>query len=60
MILKITYGYTPKAHERDPLVDLANEAMSGFADASVVGKWMVDVLPFCRFVQVQLCALLII
>ena len=46
MILKITYGYTTEAHKRDPLVDLANEAMNDFADATVPGKWTVDVLPF--------------
>lgn len=46
MILKITYGYTTEAHTRDPLVDLANEAMQNFADATVPGKWTVDVLPF--------------
>jgi hypothetical protein len=46
VILKITYGYTTEAHTRDPLVDLANEAMQNFADATVPGKWTVDVLPF--------------
>lgn len=46
MILRITYGYTTEAHKRDPLVDLANEAMRDFADATVPGKWTVDVFPF--------------
>jgi hypothetical protein len=35
VILKITYGYTPIAHGRDPLVDLASKTMEGFAEATV-------------------------
>lgn len=46
VILKITYGYTTEAHRRDPLVDLAREAVHVFADATTPGKWLVDVLPF--------------
>jgi len=50
VILKITYGYTTEAHKRDPLVDLANQATQDFADATVPGKWTVDVFPFLRYI----------
>lgn len=46
VILKIIYDYKTEAHKRDPLVDLADETTNIFADASVPGKWIVDVLPF--------------
>ncbi|KAI4651751.1 hypothetical protein J4E93_001947 [Alternaria ventricosa] len=49
VILRITYGYTPNAKGPDPLVDVAGQAMAEFADASVPGKWPVDVMPFLRF-----------
>lgn len=51
MILKITYGYTAEAHGRDPFVDLAGATMKGFAEATIPGKWMVDILPFCKLAQ---------
>ena len=47
VILRVTYGYTPNAQGRDPLVDLAGKTMAEFAVASVPGKWAVDVFPFC-------------
>ncbi|KAI8939724.1 hypothetical protein NX059_003472 [Plenodomus lindquistii] len=50
VILKITYGYNIQAHGRDPFVDLAQETMTQFADATVPGRWLVDVLPFLRHV----------
>lgn len=46
VILKITYGYTAKAHGKDKLVDLALKTMHDFADSTVPGKWLVDVMPF--------------
>jgi len=46
VILRITYGYTPNAQGRDPLVDMAGQAMVDFTEASAPGKWAVDVLPF--------------
>jgi hypothetical protein len=50
VILKITYGYTAEAHGRDPLVDLAGRTMGTFAEATVPGRWVVDILPFLRYV----------
>jgi uncharacterized protein (DUF2461 family) len=54
VILKITYGYTTEAHRRDPLVDLAQDTMHIFADATTPGKWLVDVMPFCEFITISL------
>jgi hypothetical protein len=50
VILKITYGYTAEAHGRDPLVDLAGRTMGTFAEATVPSRWIVDILPFLRYV----------
>ncbi|KAL6704260.1 hypothetical protein ACN47E_008428 [Coniothyrium glycines] len=49
VILKITYGYTTVPHGRDPFVDLAAKTMAQFADATVPGRWLVDMLPFLRY-----------
>lgn len=49
VILRITYGYTPEAHGSDPLVNLVGKAMQNFADATVPGKYAVDVFPFRKF-----------
>ena len=49
VILKITYGYTTEARGNDPFVDLAGRTMEQFAEATVPGKWMVDILPFCEY-----------
>ncbi|KFY34347.1 hypothetical protein V494_06846 [Pseudogymnoascus sp. VKM F-4513 (FW-928)] len=49
VILKITYGYTAESHGPDPLIDLAGLTMKGFAEAIVPGKWMVDIMPFLRY-----------
>ncbi|TVY47716.1 O-methylsterigmatocystin oxidoreductase [Lachnellula occidentalis] len=49
VILKITYGYTAEAHGRDPFVDLAGATMKGFAEATIPGKWLVDIMPFYGF-----------
>ena len=51
VILKITYGYTAEAHGRDPFVELAGKTMQTFAEATVPGKWIVDILPFCKCSQ---------
>jgi hypothetical protein len=49
VILKITYGYTTAARGNDPLVDLARKTLDQFTEAVVPGKWMVDILPFCKW-----------
>ncbi|KAG9191377.1 hypothetical protein G6011_09465 [Alternaria panax] len=49
VILRITYGYTPNAKGKDPLVEMAGQTMTDFADSSVPGRWSVDVFPLLRF-----------
>ncbi|KAF2264418.1 cytochrome P450 [Lojkania enalia] len=49
VISRITYGYTPEAHDADPLVDLAGQAGHTLQEATVPGKWMVDILSFLRY-----------
>ncbi|KAI4652478.1 hypothetical protein J4E93_002681 [Alternaria ventricosa] len=49
VILKITYGYTTVANGNDPFVDLAAKTMEQFSDATVPGKWSVDIFPFCEY-----------
>lgn len=50
VILKITYGYTANPHGKDPLVDMAVKTMHEFADATVPGKWAVDIMPFRKYI----------
>ncbi|RAL13437.1 cytochrome P450 [Aspergillus homomorphus CBS 101889] len=50
VILKIAYGYTTEPHGRDPLVDLANEAMDQFSIAGSPGQWLVDTIPILKHV----------
>ncbi|KAF9893353.1 hypothetical protein FE257_011785 [Aspergillus nanangensis] len=49
VILKIAYGYTIEPHGRDPLVDLANESMDNFSVAGTPGRWIVDTIPFLKY-----------
>lgn len=49
VILKITYGYTAE-RGRDHLVDMAGKAMHEFSDATVSGKWLVDMMPFRKLI----------
>lgn len=44
-ILKIAYGYNVTSDD-DPLVNIAEEAMQGFAKASEPGAFVVDRFPF--------------
>ncbi|KAJ9656519.1 hypothetical protein H2198_004868 [Neophaeococcomyces mojaviensis] len=50
IILKIAYGYTIEPHSTDPLISLADSALEQFSQATVPGRWLVDILPFLRFV----------
>ncbi|KAF1952599.1 cytochrome P450 oxidoreductase OrdA-like protein [Byssothecium circinans] len=49
LMLSMLYGYTPSPHTPDALVRLINTVMEEFSKAVVVGAWMVDILPFLRF-----------
>jgi hypothetical protein len=54
VILKITYGYNIVPHGKDPLVDVAEKTMEQFAEATVPGRWAVDIFPFsssCSFLR---------
>lgn len=48
VILRTTYGYTPEPHGKDPFVDLVGQTMVDFADAATPGRYMVDIMPFCK------------
>ncbi|KAL3461172.1 cytochrome P450 [Aspergillus heterothallicus] len=49
VILKIAYGYNIDPHGRDPLVALANESLEKFSIAGTPGAWLVDTVPFLRY-----------
>ncbi|KKK11870.1 hypothetical protein AOCH_005390 [Aspergillus ochraceoroseus] len=50
VILKITYGYSIEPFDRDPLVDLVDEAVEGFSLAARPGTWLVDFAPILRYI----------
>ncbi|KAF8510471.1 cytochrome P450 [Hysterangium stoloniferum] len=49
IILKVTYGYRTKEN-RDPFLLLAEKVMAAFSEASQPGSWMVDIIPWLRYV----------
>ncbi|RYP52908.1 hypothetical protein DL768_002004 [Monosporascus sp. mg162] len=49
IILKMAYGYTIEPHEEDPLVSIADRALSQFSAAFVAGAWLVDTIPILRY-----------
>ncbi|OSS53624.1 hypothetical protein B5807_00518 [Epicoccum nigrum] len=49
VILKITYGYVAEPKGKDHLVDMAVKAMHEFSEATIAGKWPVDIMPFLRY-----------
>ncbi|TCD66189.1 hypothetical protein EIP91_001683 [Steccherinum ochraceum] len=50
-ILQTAYGYTVSPTEpSDPLVDIAETAMQGFARASEPGSFLVDYIPWLKYV----------
>ncbi|OCB88748.1 cytochrome P450 [Sanghuangporus baumii] len=49
IILKISHGYTIEHNTRDPLIDLADEALVQFSLSAVPGAWIVDILPFLQY-----------
>ncbi|KAF4954397.1 hypothetical protein FSARC_12140 [Fusarium sarcochroum] len=50
VILKIAYGYTAEPFKEDLLINMAGKAMDDFGTAAVPGAFLVDVLPFLRYV----------
>ncbi|OJJ46795.1 hypothetical protein ASPZODRAFT_97356 [Penicilliopsis zonata CBS 506.65] len=49
VVLKIGYGYTVEPHGEDPLVILANKAMTDFSSAMLPTSWPVNFLPFLKY-----------
>lgn len=49
-MLQMLYGYTPSPHQPDSLVRLINKVMAEFSEAVVVGAWLVDLIPWLRYV----------
>jgi cytochrome P450 len=56
--LKIIYGYTTVARGRDPFVDLAGKTVEQLVDATEPGRYLVDIIPFCRYVYTKTRAVL--
>ncbi|RCI12382.1 hypothetical protein L249_0049 [Ophiocordyceps polyrhachis-furcata BCC 54312] len=48
IILKMTYGYSIKPEQPDPLVELSERMATGLSLASVPLAWLVDAMPFLR------------
>ena len=50
MILYLSYGYEVSEDEsKDPLVNIAEEAMQGFSRASEPGAYLVDTIPWLKY-----------
>lgn len=49
LMLNMLYGYTPSPHTPDSLVCLINKVMAEFSQAVVVGAWVVDLVPWLRY-----------
>jgi hypothetical protein len=45
LILRIAYDYAIEAHKKDPLINIADEVLLRFGQASVPGAWLVDLFP---------------
>ncbi|OCB88740.1 cytochrome P450 [Sanghuangporus baumii] len=50
IILKISYGYTIEPRDKDPLVDLADQALDTLSHCTIAGAWIVDTLPFLKYI----------
>lgn len=48
IILKLCYGYTVEPKGSDPLIELADRAMSQSSVAMTPGTWLVDIIPYCK------------
>ena len=48
IILKLCYGYTVEPKGSDPLIELADRAMSQSSVAMTPGRWLVDIIPSCK------------
>jgi len=48
VLLELGYGHTSK-EEHDPYIEISCRALADFDDASTPGKWLVDVIPFVKY-----------
>ena len=48
------YGYNATTDGDDPLITLAKNTLLEFSDATLAGKWTVDSLPICEFLDLFL------
>lgn len=49
MMLRMTYGYTPKRDGTDPLIDLIETWLALIIHAMTPGIWIVDFFPFLQY-----------
>ncbi|EPS45068.1 hypothetical protein H072_1058 [Dactylellina haptotyla CBS 200.50] len=49
-ILANIYGYNTNPIGSDPLIDLINEMMVGFSEATIAGAWPVDLFPWFEYI----------
>lgn len=57
IILDIVYGYRVTS-DRDEWVEIGERAGTNFQRSVKPGAWAVDVLPFCKHVQITMIALI--
>jgi hypothetical protein len=50
LILSLLYDYNIDPHTSDPLITLADRALDQFSQATIPGKWLVDLLPVISYV----------
>ena len=51
-ILKISHGYSIEHSRADPFVDLADKFVEEFCVAAMPGRWLVDIIPACEYIDV--------
>lgn len=49
VIHEMAYEHSTEPHGNDPCVDLVAKRMVQFAEATMPGRWKVDILLFCTF-----------
>lgn len=50
IILKMVYDYNIEPFQPDPLIDIIDEAMLHFASAVAAGSWLVDIIPWLKYI----------
>ena len=47
-LLVISYGYQVHNEGRDPLIDKVRSSLADYAQATLVGAFLVDTIPACK------------